>query len=116
MAEGFIYGITELADEYSLPFSTLLLRVPIGRSKRPDYNHIAGFIKSSLQSDIPVAFLILSKGNAKELDTWHWVTIIGLDEAGKSVEVLDNGVVVWANLETWLNTSIMGGSFVRLTF
>ena len=114
MADVFTFGITELAAEYSLPFTPLLLRVPIGRLKRPDFNHIAGFIQLSLETDMPVAFLILSKGNVKELDTWHWVTVIGLDEVGKSVEVLDNGVVVRANLETWLNTSIMGGSFVRL--
>ena len=114
MAEGFMEGITGLAEEYSLPYTPMLLRVPVARSKRPDYNSIIDFIRLSLESDIPVAFLILSNGCVSELDTWHWVTITAIDETEKRVQILDNCNVFPADLCAWLNTSIMGGSFVSL--
>ena len=114
MVEGFLEGMSELAHEYELPITTEFMRAPIGRSRRPSFSEVAGFLRSSLGSDIPVAFLILSNGCVENLDTWHWVTVLALDEETKRVKILDNTEVFWADLCVWLETSIMGGSFVRL--
>ena len=110
----FLEGIAELANEHRIPVSAECLRVPIAQTKRPSFAKAAEFICSSLDANIPVAFLILSGGGVAGLDTWHWVTILAIDDELKSVEILDNTVTLWADLGIWLETSIMGGSFIRL--
>lgn len=114
MTDHFIEGIGGLAEEYMLPVSAECLRVPIAWSVRPSFAETAAFIRSSLAADAPLAFLILSGGGVAKLDTWHWVTVLALDEDAKSVQILDNTETFWADIGVWLGTSIMGGAFVRL--
>ncbi|MCL1788592.1 MAG: BtrH N-terminal domain-containing protein [Defluviitaleaceae bacterium] len=115
MVEGFCEGMTELTKELELPVSLKALRVPIAKSKRPSLDDVFAFIRAALEADTPVAFLILSSGRVEKLETWHWVTVIGLDESKNRVTILDNTKVFTADLSKWLNNSIMGGSFVKLT-
>jgi hypothetical protein len=114
MADGFEAGISELAKEYKLPIETECLKITINRNIRPAFKDAIAFIKTSLKTDIPVAFLILSKGNVSVLDTWHWVTILGFEEESGRIQIVDNGKVFFAELRPWLDTSIMGGAFVRV--
>ena len=114
MANHFMEGMTELAESYSLPVVAESMSVPIALTRRPAFADVAGFVNSSLCADIPVAFLILSGGGVEHLDTWHWVTITALDEGSKQGRILDNTRPFWANIGVWLETSIMGGSFIRL--
>lgn len=115
MADQFLDGAGDLAKEYKLPLAAECLRVPIARQRRPSFADAAAFIGASLEADIPLAFLILSGGSVASLDTWHWVTVLALDEGTKLIKVLDNTAVFQADLGVWLGTSIMGGAFVRFT-
>jgi len=115
MADGFAEGISKFASKYKLPLDTKCLKIPINRKQRPLLEEVIAFIKTSLEADIPVAFLILSSGCVSVLDTWHWVTILGLDEGKGSAQIVDNGKVFTAVLGPWLDTSIMGGAFVRFS-
>ena len=115
MADGFAEGIGGLAEKYKLPIETECLKITINRKLRPSLAEINTFIKTSIRADIPVAFLVLSKGCVSELDTWHWVTILGIEEESGSVQIVDNGKIFFADLHPWLETSIMGGAFVRLS-
>ena len=114
MAHHFEEGMLELANEYKLPIGTECLKIPISRSKRPPFEQVSEFLVKTLENDSPVAFLILSKGSVSVLDTWHWVTILCYDEENERAQITDNGNVFWADLHEWLETSIMGGAFVRL--
>ena len=116
MADHFQEGMKSLSDEYGLPLEAECLKVPINNTKRPSVSDALNFVLSSLDADIPVAFLVLSSGNASNLDTWHWVTILAYNEETKETCILDNGSILWTNLETWLDTSIMGGAFVRMIY
>ena len=115
MADGFAEGIRGLALKYKLKLDTECLKIMISRKLRPPLEEVSAFIKTPLQADLPVAFLILSGGCVSVLDTWHWVTILGLDEEKGSVQITDNGKVFTAELGPWLETSIMGGAFVRFS-
>jgi|GEM_PF-1511758 len=114
MSGDFLTGMGELSGEYGLPFETERLPIPISLAKRPAIAEVCSFIGDSLKDDIPVAFLILSNGCVEKLDTWHWVTILAIDEETRHVQIVDNCEVFWADLGMWLDTSIMGGAFVRL--
>ncbi|GHU68769.1 hypothetical protein AGMMS49983_21690 [Clostridia bacterium] len=114
MAEPFMQGAEEFGASFGVPMRAERLKVPIGRSCRPSAEKLTAFIAESLRRDIPVAHLVLSSGQTPTLDTWHWITIIGVDEETKIIDFIDNGVRLQADLTRWLETSILGGSFVRL--
>ena len=116
MADHFSEGMNSLANEYGLHIETDCLKIPVNRSKRPSVSAAVDYVKTSLDADTPLAFLVLSSGNASNLDTWHWVTILSYNEEKRETCLLDNGSVLLTSLETWLDTSIMGGAIVRLLY
>jgi hypothetical protein len=72
-------------------------------------------VESALSRDVPVAFLNLCSGEEKNLQEWHWATIISLqaEENGLVfVHILDEGAVRVVNLTLWLETTTRGGGFV----
>ena len=73
---------------------------------------MTAFVQGGLDADCPVAFLNLSSGQTVGLDSWHWVTITGLQ--GEQVIILDSGRVFSINLYVWYKTTTMRGGFVRL--
>jgi hypothetical protein len=114
MADNFMLGAEAFAASLGVPMRAERLKAPISRSCRPSAGEAAAYIAESLRRDVPVAHLILSSGATPELDAWHWVTIIALDEDTMKIDVIDNGQLLRADLARWLDTSIMGGSFVRM--
>ena len=114
LAEFFVIGINDFAKAIGVAMHADHLKIHIGRACRPSLEKVSSFITESLKKDIPVAFLILSNGATPGLDSWHWVTIIGLDEKTNIANIVDNGRLLTADISRWLDTSIMGGSFIRL--
>jgi len=114
MSDAFAEGVAALSLDHGLPVGADCLRVSVARAKRPGIDEITAFLQTSLSADIPAAFLILSAGRAEGLENWHWVTIVAYDAGAKQVKIVDNGNVFWTDIGLWLDTSIMGGSFVRL--
>jgi len=110
----FVKGMARIAEERGLPVSVTRLRVPARRSGRPAFEKAAEYIRSSLAADIPVAFLTVSAGGIENLYTWHWMSVIGLDEDGKRIKTLSNTRMSWADLGSWLDRSRLGGAFVRV--
>lgn len=74
------------------------------------YSDIFSFLSSALGSDLPVAFLNLSNGALRDLDSWHWVTVVALRE--NEAMIYDQGGARWIDLARWLASSVMGGGFV----
>ena len=66
-----------------------------------------------------MAFLNLCNGEEKNLDRWHWVTIISLEYAKDKNQVLanilDEGVIKKISLSLWYHTTTLGGGFVYFT-
>jgi len=89
--------------------------LPQDKSKRPGLSEVIKFIDSALAKDVPVAFLNLCNGEEKNLDVWHWVTVISLEheEDGECafVDILDVGAVSRIDLALWYNTTKLGGGF-----
>lgn len=93
--------------------------VPEDKSIRPNLGDVVNFLEGALSKDAPVAFLILCNGDEKNLEPWHWVTIISLDNAEDEnlafVNILDGGLIKKIDLSLWYNTTILGGGFVYFT-
>ena len=90
--------------------------VPEEKALRPALPEVSGFIEKALSSDLPVGFLLLCNGKLQEVEAWHWVTIVSLEqpESGDPVwvEILDEGKIKKIDLDLWLETTVLGGGFV----
>jgi len=111
----FIDAVLRYGVEAGLKIKLDVLEVPKMVSSRPDINVVFEFLSNSLRSDAPVAFLNLSNGTVKNLENWHWVTILTLDQACGFVEISDYGKMFAIDLSEWLKTTKLGGCFVSLS-
>lgn len=114
--EIFYDGFMKYAAENSRKALFKVLDIPKEKELRPSYEMMFDFIESSLDNDIPIAFLNLCNGEEKCLDKWHWVTIISLeyevDKHSAAVEILDEGMVKKISLPLWYETTTLGGGLV----
>lgn len=90
--------------------------LPEDKASRPELQEILKFIEGALLKDAPIAFLNLCNGEEKNLEQWHWVTIISLEytEHGENVfvNILDEGIIKKIDFKLWYNTTTLGGGFV----
>ena len=112
----FVNGILGYAGENNLKTTPHVLDVPKKKRDRPDADALKEFIINALNTDSPVAFLNLSNGTVSDLENWHWVTIIAFDPDQMIVEISDHGKILTINISQWLETSMLGGSFVYIQY
>lgn len=95
------------------------LDIPASRPERPEFPRLLSFLGTALSRDTPAAFLNLNNGGEKQLDSWHWVTIIRLEtepDGKASAAILDGGRIKTIDLAQWYETTTLGGGFVRFTY
>jgi hypothetical protein len=112
MPADFTRGVEEYGAALSFSFEFDMLAVPAASRKRPQPDGMYRFITAALADDLPIAFLNLSGGRVKNLDSYHWVTLIALDEATGMCQIIDNGKMLDVDLKKWLKKSTLGGAFV----
>ncbi len=108
----FVDGINKFILEHKLNYKCEELVINKGFDKRPNLDEAIDFIKKGIDCDCPIAFLSLSKGDIKVIDSWHWMTIVSIVD--KIVTFYDNGKKESFDIEVWLKTSKLGGGFVYL--
>jgi hypothetical protein len=110
-------GICGYSDSADLNLRTEALDIPAECGFRPPLGRVTEFIRVGLERDLPVAFLNLNNGLELQLDRWHWVTVtgIGYEEEGgaATLDILDNCNMFGVNLGRWLESTTLGGGFVR---
>ena len=105
-------GVLRYAESRGEKLNANVLEIPEDTALRPTADEVSRFITSALKNDLPIAFLNLSNGNVKNLDNWHWVTIIGFDEKSMTAQISDQGKKLNIDLALWLNATTIGGGFV----
>lgn len=73
---------------------------------------LAEFVKAGFAADCPIGFLNLTKGRVKNLQSWHWITIIGAQLNGNSItaDASDEGQHRHFDLGLWyISTRLPGG-------
>lgn len=112
--------LVEFAQTKGINLSYHLCEVPEVIYRRPTLDRVIDFLSEALEKDAPIAFLNWCNGEVKNLDGWHWVTIIQLDfdkESGRAYAgILDEGRLKTIDLALWLRTTIRGGGFVYFEF
>lgn len=115
----FYNGLSSYAESRDYYLNYDAVDVPKKKEIRPPFDKVIKFIKTSLENDIPLAFLNLCNGEEKFLDKWHWVTLVSLEyEENLScamVEILDEGIKKEIDILLWYNTTTLGGGFVSFS-
>lgn len=107
-------GLDQMLRELGSSLKSQVMEIPSDADKRPDVHAAEAFIRKGLAADSPVAFLNLHNGGIHQLETWHWVTVVGLSGSGERavLDIYDNGNNIKVNLSQWLKSTTRGGGFV----
>lgn len=106
-------GALSFGADRSIALETAVLDVPADSKSRPALCEVEDYLHRMFKQDLPVAFLNLSNGELRNLESWHWVTLISAD-APERVAVLDQGRKYAVDLALWLDTTLLGGGFVAV--
>lgn len=104
-------GVNQYGEECGVKLMTHVLEVPKTASGRPTSEEVLNFLKEAFLKDLPVAFLNLSNGNVRNLDNWHWVTLISVDDTLQA-KMYDQSLCLDVDLKQWLRSTVNGGAFV----
>lgn len=110
----FTAGALRFGEERGVRLRYRVLEVPTALHARPQMSELSGFLSAAMADDLPVAFLNLSNGSLKNLDSWHWVTLTAYNPQTGAALMYDQGERSVIELELWLRTTRMGGALVVL--
>lgn len=116
-AEIWMDGVSRFMHAHGILLSCRSLDIPKTKKLRPKLNEAVRFIEEGLRSGCPVAFLNLSNGKVKNLDSWHWVTIVGIgkdEKGGILAQVCDAAKMFEIDFPLWYSTTKLGGGLVYL--
>lgn len=113
----FTNGIKKFAKARGINLSTQALNVNLFRKRsRRNFKRLVRFVGSGLKNDMPVAMLLHTAGQVKEVMGQHWVTIVKItpnaDLTQAEVTVSDHGKQKTFSLDKWFYTARLGGCLV----
>ncbi len=78
--ESFSEGVVAFAASRGVLLTPHVFAVTSNRSSdRPPVPDLMAFVQAGLNADCPLAFLNLSRGRVKNLQSWHWISIISAE-------------------------------------
>jgi len=110
----FYGGLSNYGTDNDRDWNYEFCDVKMNKNDRPSLNVIKDFIIKGLNKS-PVAWLNLDSGKARQIDSWHWMTIYGIYEDINQqtiIKILDNGNCIECDLSIWYNSTKIGGGFV----
>ena len=106
-------GALRFGADRQVRLSSRVLEVPAAAALRPGREELLAFLSAAFSDDLPVAFLNLSNGAVRNLDNWHWVTLVSVNGELRA-EMYDQGRRQLIDIGLWLSTTTGGGAFVAL--
>lgn len=116
--EMYTRGVEEFARSRGISLKAHAFEVCGNMCKgRQTAREMAEFVREGLASDCPVAFLNLTKGRVRNLQSWHWITITSADigEASLTACASDEGSERCFDLRLWYLSTRMRGGLVYFT-
>jgi len=114
----YVDGVIQFADEKGITLSPHVFEVgEKNDARRNELQGLADFVSKGLSSDSPLGFLVLSRGNEKHLQNWHWITVTGADITEDTIRATasDEGKKKTFDLSLWYHTTSMNGGLVYFT-
>ena len=115
--ELFSKGMDKLLKKINSPLRSQVLNIEGEKGERITPGAVEIFLSRGLSADSPVAFLNLDRGALDNLESWHWVTIVGIEIIDDQLMAIcaDNGNLLRLDLTLWLETTKRHGGFVYLS-
>ena len=114
----FTKGLERYLADHDIDRTVISLAIPKEREARPSLDEVVSFITRSLQAGQPVAFLNLGSAGTVNLDSWHWVTVVGLfqvnEESPVMLTIYDAGMSFPIEFSTWYAATGRSSGFVSL--
>ena len=113
----FSGGIQDYGKSHNLSLKTRILDISYQWAKKLPWEQVERFLKTELEAQNPIAFLNYSNGNLKNLESWHWVTLIGyqsLPNQNGSATIIDNGLLFEIDFKNWYQSTLLGGALVSV--
>ena len=114
----FTRGLERYLAAHTIDRTVVSLAIPKEREARPFLDEVVAFITKSLQAGQPVAFLNLDSSGIRNLDPWHWVTVVGLFQVSEGSPVMltiyDAGESFPIEFSLWYETTGRSSGFVTL--
>lgn len=111
----FYENVLLFAESYGINnLKPMVFDVPESYANRPKLQELAQFIEGAMEENVPVAFLNLCNGEEKNLERWHWVTVVSIEveDSRLMTTFLDEGITKIIDLALWYETTQKGGGFV----
>ena len=113
----FSRGIQNYGKSHNLLLETVILDISYQWAEKMPWEQVEMFLKDELEAKNPIAFLNYSNGDLKNLDSWHWVTIVGyqdLSDKNGWATIIDNGLLFEIDFKSWYQTTLLGGALVSV--
>jgi len=114
--ERFVQGYQDFLRTQTIHLYSHMLKFNPQDNVKPDNKQTFSFLKRALENQCAVAFLNLDHGQESRLESWHWVTLVGVnfDESHDELTatIADAGRLQTINLGLWLSTTNKRGGFV----
>lgn len=110
----FTEGALRYARDRGVTLDARVLEISSVPFLRPKPGELSAFLTAAMSDNLPVAFLNLSNGSLRNLDNWHWVTLVSIDPGALTAQMYDQGARQTIDLGRWLKTTTLGGGFVVL--
>lgn len=109
-------GLNQYFADKKLPYEADLIRILPFKILRPKLTKIGATIVDALANNAPIGFLNRQSGKEKNIDTWHWMIVVGIEilEDDYIITVYDESIIKEFSLKKWLSSSMLGGGFVYL--
>ena len=111
----FTEGVIRYGRERGFSLGCSVLEVPANPEERPTNTQFFDFLEKHIRRDEPVAFLNLNNGGVAGLDTWHWVTLVGVDREAGTALMYDQNRRLVIDIRRWLSATTDRGGLVALT-
>jgi hypothetical protein len=112
----FYCGVEQYLQDIEGVLAYKTLEIPREKELRPSFLSVIDFLANALENDSPIAFLNLSKGSLKNLDEWHWVTIVGFrweERSDSYYATIYDACKTWdIDLGQWYETTKRGGGLI----
>jgi hypothetical protein len=110
----FITGALQYGLSKGITLECRELLIPSTGGERPEKEEVFKFLQDAFTKNLPVAFLNLSNGKLENLESWHWVTLMGINPETGFATMNDQSQVAEIDLALWLESSFKGGGFVAV--
>lgn len=116
--EMYTEGMASFAESRGLALQPHVFEAQGNMCKnRPSVDKLATFLSDGLAGDCPVSFLNLTKGRVKNLQSWHWITITGIESDANTLTAYasDEGKQIRFDMRLWYLTTRMRGGLIYFT-